>query len=92
MIKGVCKQIVEIHDTGNDYFERALFFINPGFSDVERAALEKEARQILHRMSGPTHIQYRKRKLYLWVRIGLSVFAGTILGILTGLLLFGGNA
>ena len=90
MIKGVCKQIIEVADTGNDCFERALFFVNPGFSDIERAALEKEARQILHRMSVPLRTQYRKRALRFWIRIAFSGVMGTILGILAGLFLFGG--
>lgn len=90
MIKGVCKQIVEVNDTGNDYFERALFFINPGFSEIERTALEREARQILHRMSGPTRAQYRRRALYFWVRMACSAVAGTVLGVLAGIFFFGG--
>ena len=29
MIKGVNRKIVEINRTGNDYFEKAILFINP---------------------------------------------------------------
>lgn len=90
MIKGVCKQIVEINDTESDYFERALFFVNPGFSEIERTALEREARRILHRMSAPTRAQSRRRSLYFWVRMACSALVGIVLGVLVGIFFFGG--
>ena len=30
MIKGVNRQIIEVMDTGNQYFERALLVVRPG--------------------------------------------------------------
>ena len=47
LIRGISRQIIEVQKLGNEYFERALFFVNPVFSDAERSVLEKEARRIL---------------------------------------------
>lgn len=35
MIKGVNRQIIEVMDTGNPYFERALLVVRPGYTDTE---------------------------------------------------------
>lgn len=43
MLKGVNKNIVEINDTGNMYFERAVLFIRPEMNDVPRYHILKEA-------------------------------------------------
>ena len=40
MIRGISRQIIEVQKLGNEYFERALFFVNPVFSDAERSVLE----------------------------------------------------
>ena len=29
MVKGVNRQVLEIHETGCEYFEKALFFVKP---------------------------------------------------------------
>lgn len=47
MIKGVNKNIVEINDTGNIYFERAVLYVSPEMSDVPYSHLLKEANEYL---------------------------------------------
>lgn len=47
MIKGVSKNIVEINDTGNMYFERAVLYIRPEMNDVPRNHLVKEASEYI---------------------------------------------
>lgn len=39
MIKGVNRQVLEIHDTGNKYFEKALFFVKPEYSTLSENRL-----------------------------------------------------
>ena len=47
MIKGVNRQIIEVTDTGNEYFERALLIVRPRFSDMPYGRLydEQKVRQ-----------------------------------------------
>ena len=35
MIKGVNRQVVEVNDTGCDYFEKIMFFVKPELKMVE---------------------------------------------------------
>ena len=43
MIKGVNKQVLEITNTENPYFERIVFFVKPEYKGADRAKLKKEA-------------------------------------------------
>ena len=47
MIKGVNRQIIEVMDTGNPYFERALLVVRPGYTDTEPTRLREEAQRML---------------------------------------------
>ena len=44
MVKGVNKQIIEINDTGNKYFERVLLFVSPGKKDLPSELLQTKAK------------------------------------------------
>lgn len=43
MIKGINRQVLEIQDTGSEYFEKALFFVNPKFSTLSEKTLREKA-------------------------------------------------
>lgn len=46
MLRGINKQIIEINDTGSNYFEKILFFVkSENFN--ENIKLEEEARRIM---------------------------------------------
>lgn len=45
MIKGVNRQVLEIHDTGNKYFEKALLFVNPEYSTLSESRLKAAAQK-----------------------------------------------
>lgn len=47
MIKGVNRQVLEIHDTGTKYFEKALFFVKPEYSALSEKRLNEKALQAL---------------------------------------------
>ena len=47
MIKGVNKYVIEVSETGNVYYDKALLFVKPEYTDIERAILEKEAKKVL---------------------------------------------
>ena len=53
MIKGINRQIIEVAETGNLYFERALLFVRPGTDDVENNRLKTEARKMMEKLSKP---------------------------------------
>jgi hypothetical protein len=43
MVKGVNRQVLEIHETGCDYFEKALFFVKPEYSRESEGKLKTKA-------------------------------------------------
>ena len=62
MLKGVNRQIIEIGDTGNIYFEKALLFVRPNFSDSPQNTLSREARDLIGNASGYTGIKMRRKE------------------------------
>ncbi|MBQ9082440.1 MAG: hypothetical protein IJY28_02950 [Clostridia bacterium] len=88
MIRGVSRQIIEVKKTQNPYFERALFFVSPSFSDAERAAIEREAQRMLQELGEPTGSARRRRRWYLAVRMaGAAVGGGALASALLLLIL-----
>lgn len=61
MIKGINRQVIEVLDTGNIYYERALLVVRPEFAAAQREVLEKEARHMLGKMRAPSAIKKRRR-------------------------------
>ena len=47
MEKGVNKQVLEIHETGSDYFEKAMFFVKPEYSTLGEKKLTASASELL---------------------------------------------
>ncbi len=64
MVRGVSRQIIEVPDTGNIYYEKAYLVVKPEFSDAQRTLLEKEAKRVLRAMDAPSGI---KRKNIKWM-------------------------
>ena len=82
MVRGVNRQIIEINDTGNKYFEKALLFVAPGRSDESATKLNFEAREYLLSLSGENKgtpsLRQRHRKSLLKRRLLLGAVAVTL--------------
>ncbi len=50
MIKGISHQVIEITDTQNKYYERALLVLKPEYASISAQVLEKEAQKLLRNM------------------------------------------
>ena len=88
MVRGVNRQIIEINDTGNKYFEKALLFVAPGRSEESESKLNFEAREYLLSLSGDYRgtesLRQRHSKKSLKRRLILGIVAVTLC---TGLVL-----
>lgn len=62
MIKGVNRQIIEVTDTGNCYFERALLVVRPNCADLESDRLHEEARRLVAAAGGYAGLRRNKRR------------------------------
>ena len=81
MIRGINKQIIEVLDTGNTYYEKAYLIIKPEFCSAERELLEREARKVLKTMDAPSNMKKSQNRLAWTVR--LLAAAGTGAGIMS---------
>ncbi len=79
MLKGVNKQIIEINDTGSDYFEKVLFFVKPAYYSLAQNKLENDAKNYMQGIlsNGVERRAYlrkrqQKKQLQFWVA-GVSV-------------------
>lgn len=79
MIKGINRAIIEVTETGNIYYERALLVLRPEYTDVQRGLLEKEAKKMLTSMTAPSAIKKRHALLYWTIRLGAAALLGAFL-------------
>ncbi len=79
VVKGVSKCVLELHDTGSDYFEKAIFFVKPEYSGEENSRLEARAAQSV-RNAVPPRLRRREQKRRLrggfWLAVGAALGAG----------------
>ncbi|HHY51975.1 MAG TPA: hypothetical protein GX499_01855 [Clostridiales bacterium] len=47
MVKGINRNIIEIAETGNEVFERAILIVRPDSTDKDASTLEAHARRYL---------------------------------------------
>ena len=77
MVKGVNRQVLEIHDTGCDYFEKALFFVRPEYSAENEARLKKGALKTIQRSAQVPRSKRQKMKSRLFFVLEMLSAAGT---------------
>ena len=74
MIKGVNHRVVEVSDTGSEYFEKIMFFVSPDYASLSEGKIREKAGASASGTSAPP--QNKRKKLSL----------AEILGIVTGCL------
>lgn len=63
MIKGVNKKVIEINDTRNIYFEKAVLYVRPEMLDVPQSHLIREASAYMNTEKNGAENLYGKRKI-----------------------------
>lgn len=82
MIKGINRQIIEINDTGNTYYEKAWLVVRPEFDSAQKELLEREAAQLIKAIQAPSSFQKKSIKAKQWVKFILSACVGALLCLL----------
>ncbi|MBE6749152.1 MAG: hypothetical protein E7557_07985 [Ruminococcaceae bacterium] len=85
MLKGINKQVLEIIETNNGYFEKALFFVKPEFSGYSESKLRELAQAEIKFALQPPKQRARAGKTKL--KNALSLLLVFISGIASGLLI-----
>ena len=63
MVKGVNKTVIEINNTGNSYFERAILFIDPEYCCFSEKRIKNEALKYLNGVNKDYPTSLRQRSL-----------------------------
>ena len=86
MIKGINRQVVEITQVENEYFERILFFVKPEYSTISEHQLKERAQQIGNSPGAPPAARIRNRRLIMALGMLGSAGAGAAVTALLTLL------
>ncbi len=86
MVKGVNRQVLEIHETGCEYFEKALFFVRPEYSAENESKLKGNAMKSLRNSVGIPKTRKQKIKSRVCFIAEMAVSAG-FGAVLTALLI-----
>ena len=83
MIKGVNKQVLEISETQNGFFEKAIFFVKPEYSGMGEGRLKESAKKEMESAGRPPVRGYKyKKQGRKNILIGTAVFiTGVVVGI-----------
>lgn len=78
MIKGVNRQIIEINDTGNTYYEKAWLVVRPEFDSAQKELLEREAARLIKAIQAPSSFQRKSIKIKQWIKFALAAALGAL--------------
>ena len=84
MVKGINRQVLEIHETGCEYFEKALFFVKPEFSGESESKLKSKAMISAFRTTTvpKTRQQKIKSRVLYFAEMAAAAGVGAILAAL----------
>ncbi|CDB24701.1 uncharacterized protein BN706_00812 [Clostridium sp. CAG:557] len=82
MIKGVNKYVIEVSETGNVYYDKALLFVKPEYTDIECAILEKEAKKVLKNMDTVSSVKHHKKIFFGIIFLISAVLIGLLFSII----------
>ena len=85
MIKGISRQIVEVTDTANPYFERVFFIVRQQCREASPTLLDTEAHRVVNAATGYTGLKrarrartFRRVSLFL-IGVGFGALAAHLL-------------
>lgn len=88
MIKGVNKQILEVTNTENPYFEKIIFFVKPEYKNEDRKKLQKEAEALATIAQKPPRARIsKKRVIRIVANSALFALAGFALSFIINTLI-----
>lgn len=88
MIKGINHQIIEVTDTGNTYYERALLIVKPQYTHIHSVLLEREAKKLLQDIGEPSCVKLRRNAGFWTLRLGAATLIGSAVTVFVQALFF----
>ncbi len=87
MIKGVNRQVVEVRETGCDYFERIIFFVKPEYASLSEGKIRERASLIAGETPLPPPTKSKNNRLTDILKVVLGTLCGLAAGLATSFLL-----
>ena len=81
MIKGVNRQVVEVRETGCDYFERIIFFVKPEYASLSEGKIRERASLIAGGTPLPPPTKTKDSRLAGILKILLGTLSGLAVGL-----------
>ena len=87
MIKGVNKQVLEINEPKNGFFEKAIFFVKPEYSGLSEGKLRENAQKELEKTGKPPKSKFfsSKNRIKSFGMTAAVLTAGIIIGLIMGI-------
>ncbi len=79
MIKGVSRQIIEVTQTENNFFERAWLVIKPEYLSLSADSLEQAASNYLKDLAPPKSLRKSRKFFFKIAEICVSAVAGSVI-------------
>ena len=81
MIKGVNRQVVEVRETGCDYFEKIIFFVKPEYASLSEGKIRERASLIAGGTTLPPPTKTKSNRLTDWLKLVLGIMCGLTAGL-----------
>lgn len=82
MIKGVNKQVLEITETENGFFEKAIFFVKPEYTGMSEGRLRETAKNEMKGITKPPSNKFfERKKAATWFFYGALFLSGVVTGV-----------
>ena len=78
MIKGVNRQVVEVNDTENEYFEKIMFFVKPEYSGISEGKIRERAGLIAAGTNGVPPTKVKRNHFFEFAKMIIAALAGAI--------------
>ena len=82
MIKGVNRQVVEVSDTGSEYFERILFIVKPEYATVSEGKVRERVEQIAQATGAPPPTKAKRKPLLSAAKLPAAASIGAAVATL----------
>ncbi len=87
LIKGVNKQVLEITETQNSFFEKAIFFVKPEYMGLSEGKLHERAKNELETTGRPPRRDIKNQPHRAKAAVAVVSAAALAVGIIIGLMI-----
>lgn len=78
MIKGINRQVVEVNDTGCDYFEKIMFFVKPEYASISEGKIRERAGLIASKTTAAPPTRLKRSRFADFTKYALAFAVGVI--------------